>query len=156
MLFRTSRFLVGVVAIFCAPLPVVAAEEHETTLKLPQSADDMRKYMAPSDARCPGCGVVSNIRQGEQEDLGGRSPDAGVEIRTGESGPGDEIQTVTLAGTGSASRAARQQAAKPPAKPWRVTVRYDDGSYASFDQDDRPRVSRGQRVQVVSGRVEPR
>lgn len=156
MLFRTSRFLVGVVAIFCAPLPVVAAEEHETTLKLPQSADDMRKYMASGDARCPGCGVVSNIRQVEPEDLGGRSPDAGVEIRTGESGPGDEIQTVTLAGTGSASRAARQQAAKPPAKPWRVTVRYDDGSYASFDQDDRPHVSRGQRVQVVSGRVEPR
>ena len=94
----------------------------------------MRKYMAPSDARCPGCGVVSNIRQVEPEDLGGRSPDAGVEIRTGESGPGDEIQTVTLVGTGSASRAARQQADKPPAKPWRVTVRYDDGSYASFDQ----------------------
>ncbi len=116
----------------------------------------MRKYMASGDARCPGCGVVSNIRQVEPEDLGGRSPDAGVEIRTGESGPSEEIQTVTLAGTGSASRSARQQAATPPAKPWRVTVRYDDGSYASFDQDDRPRVSRGQRVQVVSGRVEPR
>lgn len=156
MHFRFPGLSAGLMAIFCVVQPVVAAEGHGTTLQLPQSADDMRKYMASGDARCPGCGVVSNIRQVEPEDLGGRSPDAGVEIRTGESGPGDEIQTVTLAGTGSASRAARQQAAKPPAKPWRVTVRYDDGSYASFDQDDRPHLSRGQRVQVVSGRVEPR
>ena len=156
MHFRFPGLSASLMAIICAVQPVAAAEGHGTTLQLPQSADDMRKYMASGDARCPGCGVVSNIRQVEPEDLGGRSPDAGVEIRTGESGPGDEIQTVTLAGTDSASRSARQQAATPPAKPWRVTVRYDDGSYASFDQDDRPRVSRGQRVQVVSGRVEPR
>lgn len=156
MHFRFRGLSAGLMAIFCVVQPVVAAEGHGTTLQLPQSADDMRKYMASGDARCPGCGVVSNIRQVEPEDLGGRSPDAGVEIRTGESGPSEEIQTVTLAGTGSASRAARQQAATPPAKPWRVTVRYDDGSYASFDQDDRPHLSRGQRVQVVSGRVEPR
>ena len=102
---------------------------NETTLKLPQSADDMRKYMAPSDARCPGCGVVSNIRQVEPEDLGGRSPDAGVEIRTGESGPGDEIQTVTLWGP-ARHRVRAPAGGQAAGKPWRVTVRYDDGSYA--------------------------
>lgn len=161
MRFRSEfSLLAGLASALCMSLPVVASEAQEkateTTLKLPQSADEMREYMASGNSRCPGCGVVSNVRQVEAEVLGGRTPDAGVDMRTGDSGPGEEIHTVTLAGTGSASREARQRAAMPPAKPWRVTVRYDDGSYASFDQDDRPRVARGQRVQVVSGRVEAR
>lgn len=159
--FRSPWPLLAVPAlVFCTTMSVGAEEMRDqapqTTLKLPQSADDVRQYMSPGNARCPGCGVVTNVRQVEAKISGGPRPDAGAEMRTGESGPGEEIQTVTLAGTGAASRAARQQAAAAPAQPWRVTVRYDDGSYASFDQDDRPRVSRGQRIQVVSGKVEPR
>ncbi len=73
MHFRFPGLSAGLMAIFCVVQPVVAAEGHGTTLQLPQSADDMRKYMASGDARCPGCGVVSNIRQVEPEDLGGRS-----------------------------------------------------------------------------------
>ena len=53
------------------------------------SAVGRRHAQVHGAERCalPGLRVVSNIRQVEPEDLGGRSPDAGVEIRTGESGP---------------------------------------------------------------------
>ena len=146
----------GIFSGLAVPFCAVAEEPSGTALRLPQSADDIRQYMAPANARCLGCGVVTNIRQVEAKQLAGISMDAAAELRTGDIGPGEDIQTVTVAGTGSASREARQQAARPPENPWRITVRYDDGSYASFDQDDRPNVSRGQRVQVVSGRVEPR
>lgn len=78
------------------------------------------------------------------------------EARVDESGIGGDVQPVTIAGTGSSSRAARKAAKAPEPLRWLVTVRYDDGSYAAFEQDDQPVVQRGERVQVISGRVEQR
>ena len=130
----------------------------QSKLVLPQSADDVRKYMVAPDAHCPGCGVVSNVRRlaapGEGGDSGQEAE--AVTQTTGDPGPGRDVQTVTILGTGAESRAARAERAKPATGPWRVTVRYDDGSYASFDQNDRPSVRKGDRIQVVSGRVERR
>ena len=37
-----------------------------------------------------------------------------------------------------------------------MTVRYDDGSYAFFEQDDEPNFAKGDRVDVIDGRVERR
>jgi hypothetical protein len=37
-----------------------------------------------------------------------------------------------------------------------ITVRYEDGSFAFIEQSDQPVVSKGDRVRVVEGRVEPR
>lgn len=146
------KLLLG--AIAC--LPLLAGAQTGKALDLPRSPDEMRKYMSPGDARCPGCGVVTNIRQTALDPQVGSAEAAGAELRTGDAGASEDVKTLTIAGTGSQSRAARRQAAKPATKPWQVTVRYDDGSYASFDQDGQPRVSVGQRVRVVGGRVEPR
>ncbi len=147
------RFLVfALLAGFVFP---VAAQ---SKLVLPQSADDVRKYMAAPDARCPGCGVVNNVRRLAASGEGGDSGQEAEAVThtTGDPGPGRDVQTVTIVGTGSESRAARTERVQPATGPWRVTVRYDDGSYASFDQDDRPSVRKGDRIQVVSGRVERR
>ena len=100
---------------------------------------------------------------GLSEGKGQLAPQGGVsagdlkaEARVDESGIGGDIQPVTIAGTGSASKAARKAAKAPMPARWLVTVRYDDGSYAAFEQDDQPVVQRGERIQVVSGRVEQR
>jgi hypothetical protein len=128
----------------------------ENSLVIPRSPEEMRKFMVDSDSRCPGCGVVSNVRQIEAKDQLVSADGEAAHLRTGDSGPGEDVGTLTIAGTGSQSRKARSEAAKPAAKPWRVTVRYDDGSYAAFEQDTAPALRKGDRVQVVSGRVERR
>jgi hypothetical protein len=43
----------------CFAQPLFAFGE---PLKLPQTPDQMREYMTDNDARCPGCGVVTNVR----------------------------------------------------------------------------------------------
>ena len=60
----------------------------------------MRKYMAPTDARCPGCGVVTNVRQVAPRAAAGQGNLGGADVRTGDAGPGDDIKPVTIAGTG--------------------------------------------------------
>lgn len=135
--------------------PLLSAQE-SSSLLIPRSPQEMKKFMGGSDSRCPGCGVVSNVRQVDAKNQAGNADNGANQARSGDSGPGDDVETVTIAGTGSQSRQARREAAKPMAKPWLVTVRYDDGSYAAFEQDTAPAVRKGDRVQVISGRVERR
>ena len=37
-----------------------------------------------------------------------------------------------------------------------MTVRYDDGTYAFFEQDDEPAVQKGDKIEVIDGRIERR
>lgn len=125
----------------------------ETQLKLPRDANEIRDYMTPTDSRCPGCGIVSNVRQVQQKGAP-RNQQATEPATGGNPDLGGESGTATIAGTGAASKAARKEARKPAAPAWLVTVRYDDGSYAAFEQDDRPSVRKGDRIQVNAGKVE--
>lgn len=134
--------------------PLLFAEE--SSLLIPRSPEEMRKFMGGSDSRCPGCGVVSNVRQLDTKDRAGNAGHGASQARSGDSGPGDDVETLTIAGTGTQSRKARREGVKPATRPWLVTVRYDDGSYAAFEQDTAPALRKGDRVQVVSGRVERR
>ena len=43
----------------------------------------------------------------------------------------------------------------PKQTSWKVTVRYDNGQYATFDQSDEPSVRKGDKVRVAEGRVQP-
>lgn len=147
-----NRFLFFCLTLFVAPM--LSAEE--SSLIIPRSPEEMRKFMDESDSRCPGCGVVANIRQVEPTGQAGLPREEINPALTGDSGPGEDVGTLTIAGTGSQSREARRKAAVPLAKPWLVTVRYDDGSYATFEQDSKPAVRKGDRIQVISGRVERR
>lgn len=148
-----SRLYLLLLSLSLAPLLSAA----EKPLSIPQSPEEVRKYMNDSgDARCPGCGVVTNVRQMAARGGLGYSDEEAQQLRKGDPGPGEDIATTTIIGTGSQSRDARKQATKPAAGPWLVTVRYDDGSYAAFEQSSRPTVGKGDRVQVVSGRVSRR
>lgn len=134
-----------------AALPILAGAQ-TTSLKLPQNSGDMREYMAQGDPKCPGCGVVSNVRQVPRTDNTRKQPVS--QPNTGGNADLGGGSTATVAGTGAASKAERKEARKPAAPGWLVTVRYDDGSYASFDLDERPTVRKGERVQVNAGKVE--
>lgn len=130
--------------------PLLFAQEN--ALIIPRSPQEMRKFMDGSDASCPGCGVVANVRQARAKGQGGSAQDEASVDFSGDSGPGEDIQPITLLSTNSGSHAA----GRAPARNWLVTVRYDDGSYAAFEQDEAPVVRKGDRIQVVSGRVERR
>ena len=143
-----NRFLFFCLAL--STVPLLSAQE--SSLVIPRSPEEMRKFMEGGDAHCPGCGVVANIRQAKAKGQSGSTLDEAAVDFSGDSGPGDDVQPVTLLSTNSRSNSA----VKAPTRNWLVTVRYDDGSYAAFEQETQPSVRKGDRVQVVAGQVQPR
>jgi hypothetical protein len=130
--------------------PLLFAQESKPAT--PQSQQEMRAIMSGSNKPCSGCGVVTNIRQSGA--LGQESKQDGISplYETTRSGPVDNVRPNTLYSSDSKSHGSGKAA---PIR-WLVTVRYDDGSYSAFEQDDQPSVRKGDRIRVVSGRVEHR
>lgn len=123
-----------------------AQAKAQSNLILPSSPDDYRKLAKPAQAPgpCTTCGVVSNVRS-QQVDIGKNVPQA--------TPGGAVLQGTPIIGTGTAVQDARKSSIETT---WKVTVRYDNGQYAAFDQDDEPTVRKGDKVRVIDGRVEPR
>ena len=65
---------------------------------------------------------------------------------------GPAIQGAPIIGTGTTVPDGRKS---PMQTSWRITVRYDNGHYATFDQGDEPSVRKGDKVRVAQGRVQP-
>ena len=122
--------------------PGALAQSH---LKLPTDQNDIRKLMqVPAEEGCTLCGIVTNIRSEQREVVKGPATSL----------PGNGALTGTpLIGRGDAVKEAR---VKPVATSYKVTVRYDNGQYAAFDQDEPPTVRRGDKVRVLEGRVQLR
>lgn len=136
------------------PLPTAALAQAPPVI--PYDANDLRKFLREGDSRCPQCGVVMDVRMAGT--VGGAARDARDDMDVAvawDSGPGNEVHMAPLLviSDGGIKRPAEP---KPAEKLWRVTVRYDNGSYATFDQAGMPTVSKGDRIQVVAGRVERR
>ena len=70
------------------------------------------------------------------------------------SGISSGIATTPIVGSGTTVKDARN--ANKPETFYKMTVRYDDGTYAFFEQDDQPNVRKGDKVEVIDGRVELR
>lgn len=137
----------------CLISPLLFAAEQ--TLDIPRSPTEMKKYLDGNNTRCPGCAVVTDIRSLKPQSDTRQLPQASGG-NLGGSGPVDETPTFTVAGTGGQAKKQREADMKPASPNWRITVRYDDGSYASFDQEEKPRMRKGDRVRVASGKVELR
>jgi len=122
----------------------------QSKLILPQSQEDIRQLTKKEDAGpCVKCGVVTNVRSETRERTQSRPltpPQSGV--------TGNEIATTPIIGSGSTVKDARQ--AMKPLTYYKVTVRYDDGKYAVFEQDDEPEMKKGDKVEAVDGRLELR
>ncbi len=118
----------------------------QSTLILPKNADDIRALTKPAatSGPCTTCGIVTNVRS-EQVDIGKKTP-----LTT----PGGTVlKGAPIMGTGTDVQDARKSSKQAR---WKVTVRYDNGQYAAFDQDGEPAVRKGDKIQVIDGRVELR
>jgi hypothetical protein len=121
----------------------------QTALNIPMNAAEMRKYMGDYDNACPVCGTVTNVRAVQANDTGSETDIAPGPEDIG----GETVYIRPLFSTGGDSAKSHESAATGK---WRITVLYDNGSYAVFDQLQKPAVMKGDPVQVVAGRVERR
>jgi hypothetical protein len=118
----------------------------QSKLILPQNQDDIRRLTeaAPSGP-CVKCGVVTDLRSETRERSTNRAPET-----LPPSDIGGNLTTTPIIGK-KAVKAARN--ANSPVTFYKLTVRYDDGTYAFFEQDDEPDFAKGDRVDVIDGRV---
>jgi hypothetical protein len=135
----------------CITLALLAlALPARAELILPQTQDDIRQLSTKADSGpCVKCGVITDVRSERRQPTAGQTTAAPPA-----SGIGNNVATTPLIGSGSAVKDARN--AKKPVTVYKMTVRFDDGTYAFFEQDDQPAVSKGDRVEVIDGRVAPR
>ena len=140
---RLRKTLAGLA--FALPLLVSA----QSQLILPQGQDDIRRLSdAVSTGPCVKCGVVTDLRSATRERDAKRTPQT-----LPPSDIGGNLTTTPIIGK-KAVKAARS--ANQPVTFYKLTVRYDDGTYAFFEQDDEPNFAKGDRVDVIDGRVERR
>lgn len=118
----------------------------QSPLKLPSGDEDYRELLSEQrSGPCERCGVVQGIRTRTQPGPRAKNPAPVI---------APSLVTTPIAGTGSTVEDARQRDA--PVQIYVITVRYEDGTFAFIEQHDEPSVLKGDRVQVVEGRVELR
>ena len=132
--------------LFALSLPALA----QSKLILPQNQDDIRQLTKRAETGpCKKCGMVTNVRS-ESRELQQRN----VSAPPASSGIGGTLATTPIIGSGTAVKDARKEGI--PATYYKITVRYDDGTYAFFEQDDKPLVRKKDRIEIIEGRVELR
>lgn len=130
----------------CLALALPPLAQAQSKLILPQSQDDIRRLTAPAPAApCVKCGVVTDVRSATRERSPSRAPEAPPT-----SGIGSNLTTTPIIGK-KAVKEARN--ANLPVTFYKLTVRYDDATYAFFEQDETPDFAKGDRVDVIDGRV---
>lgn len=139
--------LAGLLLALCVPAALSAE------LKLPQSPDDFRALTAPAESGgpCEHCGIVTDVRSASRQPTPTRSQSA---TATPATGIGNNVATTPILGSGSTVKDARK--ASKPVTYYKLSVRFADGTFAFFEQDEQPTVAKGDTVEVVDGRVVPR
>jgi len=131
-------------------LAIPAVSLAQSKLILPQSQEDIRQLTKKEDTGpCVRCGVVTNVRSESRARAQSREPTPPVSGDLGSTGA-----TTPIFGSGSTVKDARN--ATKPTTYYKLTVRYDDGSYAVFEQDDEPEIQKGDKVEAIDGRLERR
>ena len=132
--------------LFSLTLP--ASVLAQNTLILPHSADDIRALSKPVDTGpCPRCGVLTNVHTENRAPQKNRSQESTL--------PGanaGNVQTTPIIGSGTVVKDSRK--ANSQTTFYKMTVRFDDGTYAFFEQDEQPSLNKGDKVQIIDGRVE--
>ena len=122
----------------------------QSNLILPKSLDDIDALSKGlNSAPCVKCGIVTNVRSEERQPTATSRPN-----QPSASGIGTNIATTPIIGSGSVVKDARQ--AMKPTTYYKISVRYDDGTYAFFEQDDEPNFKKGDKVETYEGRLELR
>lgn len=119
----------------------------QSHLILPQTPDEVRALTQSADpaGACPTCGTLVNVRSEQREAPPKRTAPAA----------GSGLQTTTVLASGTTPKALRE-ARQARQTYYTLVVRHDDGSFASYEQDEAPSLTKGDRVEVVAGRVQAR
>jgi hypothetical protein len=122
----------------CLPLSIQA----QSKLVLPSGPDAMRELINPAESGpCTTCGIVTDVRSKQRE----------VQKRTIQPvAGGPELIGAPVIGKGDAVKRSKSLGIESS---YIVTVRYENGQYAAFEQDDKPAVKKGDPIRVVEGRV---
>jgi len=133
LLFRTSLLL-------ALNLPYSA--QAQSTLTLPSGPEAMRELVNPAEiGPCATCGIVTDVRSKQRE----------VQKRTLQpAAGGPDLIGTPIIGKGDAVKRGKSLIIE---NSYSVTVRYENGQYAAFEQDDKPAVKKGDLIRVVDGRV---
>ena len=141
-----QKILVGLTLALFVPALALA----QSDLILPQSAEDFRQLGMKSNTEpCVRCGIVTDIFAQSREIAPNDSPSA-----LPASGVGNSIGTTPILGSGTTVKDARN--ANKPTTFFKATVRFDDGTYAFFEMDDKQGLRKGDKVEVVEGKLEAR
>jgi hypothetical protein len=116
--------------------PLLSAEEMD--LAIPSSPKEMEKVLGDEDP-CENCGVVTGIRQTKPKPDKESSPEEPYTVT---------IVEITRNGVVSESPETDEESVEP----WQITIRYDNETIV-HEQNMRPSVEVGDRVQVISGWV---
>lgn len=128
-------------------LMVPAAAVAQSKLILPESPEDFSKLTkSEGSGPCDRCGVVTNVRS-EKRTIRQRKAPAPPPA----SGITSSVATTPIISTGTAVKDARN--ANKPITFYKMTIRYDDGTYAFFEQDEQPAVRKGDRIEIIDNRV---
>lgn len=126
----------------------------QTTLKLPQTSRDYIELLKGSESdECPGCGVVTSVRE-----AGGGAPAPPATSPAGVPSPGTGIGSEGTPSSPLFARETREyheSVRRPRPAYYVITVRFFDGSFGEYTQVEKPEVQRGDRVRLVQDRVEP-
>lgn len=134
-------------------LPRLSLAQDKLDLKLPSGEEVYRELQEDQrSGPCERCGVVFRIRSERRQGQGRRDPADAARRDVGSID--SHMVTAPMIGTGSTVKDSRKAAA--PVLIYVITVRYEGGSFAFFEQHDEPAVRKGDRVRVVEGRVELR
>ena len=116
----------------------------QTNLILPKSAEDIRALSKQTEtAVCPPCGIVTNIQPVQ------RDPVAKHSAVTPEPG----LETTAVFASNTPRKQLRQERQPKMETYYKISVRFDDGTYAIYDQDETPVVQKGDRVGLSDGKV---
>jgi len=142
-------------AILAWSLPAAGADAGQGAQPTPQAAPPVT---------CPDCGVLRSVREVRTERKG-RAPDVYVTSpQYQDARPFDKPligPAISLSwGAGSSSQPKIGAVGSPEMQQrlidisYEITVRFDDGRFGLFDQDNADGLRPGDRVRVVKGRVE--
>jgi hypothetical protein len=143
-----------ILALVALAVLAAGAAQAQTSLKLPQSSRDYVELLRNSESdECPGCGVVTSVREvGGEKPVAPGAPPAGLPS-SGEGLGGEGAPSSPL--FARETREYHDSVRRPRPAHYVITVRFFDGSYGEYPQIDRPAVQRGDRVRLVQDRVEP-
>lgn len=146
---RAATLLTGALAVGAA-LPAFA----QTQLQLPQTHERFIELIRESEqGPCGKCGVVLSVRAAPlRNDAGAPARQQAQPGAAAAAGPGEAVATTPV--VGRAARDYRKELKTPPASGYVVGIRYDDGSYGTVEQDEEPRVRKGDRVRLSQGVLE--